>query len=443
MSQPSSIKIISIKLLLSNNLAGSLIGIGGKTIKELMETTGTKVHISSNSDPYPGTSDRVVVINGDFNSVNLAQSLIWEMIALAACTQNPRGVEWSPKDLHDNMGQNDSVEVSGKLTIPAAAGGLLIGKGGANIQGIAEQSGATVSMSGKEEAIFTHERVMTLSGTLASCVECTKLILQKLNEPAELIQYVNRGTTYAVAPAPLNAYSMPYGMPPAGSYGGYGTGIPSHPAANGMGLNRSGGSRSGFHHQGGVNELDNQVTPVETTITFTVPDELVGNILGKQVKYHLLCLVCAILPHFSFNASSSGLHYEGNYRHLQSQDHRVTQVTLPYLFSDIMNERLKCHIFRGESAEGSGGSSNRVVTITGSLNSAQTAHVLITQRLQVSAYIILHCGTKRCLTRLSAAVLPCADSCGSQADPRTRPRCDGVMRPIGITEAFRGRLHSG
>lgn len=62
MSQ-SNLKL-SIKFLVSNNLAGSLIGPGGSAIKELIEITEAKIHVSNISDTYPGTSDRIVYIIG-------------------------------------------------------------------------------------------------------------------------------------------------------------------------------------------------------------------------------------------------------------------------------------------------------------------------------------------------------------------------------------------
>jgi RNA-binding protein Nova len=297
MSEPKSGKTVSIKMLLSNNLAGSLIGLGGKSIKDLIEVSGAKVHVSASAEPYPGTSDRVIAISGDLESVSLAQNLIWEMIGLITSAENPREVQWNPKDMVNFLGQNDGVEVTGKVTIPAAAGGLILGKGGSNIQSMAEESGANIGMSSKEEAIFTQERVLTITGTLGSCMKATSLIMQKLDEPAEFTPYVNKGTTYSTAHMQSNPFVMPFG-----GYGVFGAGIP-YPTmgapASGRREGRQGGHRgNGGGGQGGgggyypgSSELDNAAaaTPVETTITFTVPDEMVGNILGK--------MVCQMLAH--------------------------------------------------------------------------------------------------------------------------------------------------
>jgi RNA-binding protein Nova len=192
MSDPAEGKRIAIKMLLSNNMTGSLIGAGGKSIKELQAVTGAKVHVSSNTEPFPGTSDRVVVLSGPYESVSLTHTLIWELIALVTSAENAKEVEWSPQAMLAKLGENDAVDVIGKLTVPAAAGGLILGRGGANIRSLSEESGCRVNMTSKDEALFTQERVITLVGTAASCMKCTNMILRKLEEPDEIMPYTNR-----------------------------------------------------------------------------------------------------------------------------------------------------------------------------------------------------------------------------------------------------------
>jgi RNA-binding protein Nova len=275
MSQPSGGKILALKLLLTNNQAGSLIGLGGKAIRDLMEVTGARVNVSSNVDTYPGTTDRIVVVTGDFDSVSLAQTMVWEMIGLLTLSEGRRDAEWSPKDIVNDIGQNDDVEVTCKLSVPAAAAGLLLGKGGSNIQATAEESGAAVNLNGKDEAMFTHERIMTISGALGNCVKATNLVLHKLDEPAEPFTYVYRGTTYS-SPANGSPFVLPYG-----AAGGYGNNAPFGSPGTGQGRKDS---RGGAGRGGHVSESDNgsALAQLETTITLNVPDELVGNILGKQ-----------------------------------------------------------------------------------------------------------------------------------------------------------------
>jgi hypothetical protein len=56
-------------------------------------------------------------------------------------------VEWSPQAALSALGDNDSVEVSCKITVPAAVGGLILGKGGETIKHVATESGARVLMT--------------------------------------------------------------------------------------------------------------------------------------------------------------------------------------------------------------------------------------------------------------------------------------------------------
>lgn len=66
-------KRVAIKFLLNNSNTGSLIGTGGKAIKELMAVSNARVQVSGPSEPYPGSSDRVVLISGPVEAVDAAQ----------------------------------------------------------------------------------------------------------------------------------------------------------------------------------------------------------------------------------------------------------------------------------------------------------------------------------------------------------------------------------
>lgn len=80
-------------------------------------------------------------------------------------------------------------------------------------------SGARMSMTSKEEALFTQERILTVSGSAGQCKVCTSLVLAKLAAQEEVPPFLNKGTTYS---APLGA-SLGLG-PAAGYRGGSATG---------------------------------------------------------------------------------------------------------------------------------------------------------------------------------------------------------------------------
>jgi len=309
----SNEKKFSIKLLLTNALTGSLIGSGGKAIKELMAESGSRVSVSGNNELFPGTSDRIVQIIGDFESISMTLTLIWEMLGLIAGVDNAKDVEWSPTAIKSLLGQNDNMNVTLKLLIPAAAGGLILGQGGANIRSIAEESGATLTMSSKEEALFTQERVLSISGDTGRCIKCSHLVLAKLSEQDEIIPYASRGFSYT-------------GVAIMSS------GAPSNPRQ--VGNNR----RAAKNAPPAISGETPEVLEPETTITLSVPDELVGNILGN--KGTTMREIIAI----------SG-----------------AKVTISPRDEFVENTR------------------NRLVTIVGTSVCAQRAHLLINQRLQTPA----------------------------------------------------------
>jgi hypothetical protein len=135
------------------------------------------------------------------------------------------------------------------------------------LRSIAEESGSRVQMNAKEEAVFTQERVLTISGTTGSCSKCVTLILRKLSEDMEAAQFLNRTTSYA-------SFS---------------------PSLLGPMVTRRGAKNGGkekFNERlagesGSSNNNLNDAVVTNTVITLTVPDSIIGYILGKQVS--ILC----------------------------------------------------------------------------------------------------------------------------------------------------------
>ncbi len=261
MSRPDR---LSIKFLVSNGLAGTLIGTGGNAIKELIEISGARVSVSSLTDVYPGTSDRIVLISGVLDTVDSAQSLVWEMMAANIQANGDKTVSWSPRTAQENQGQFDDIPVSGKVSIPASAGGMILGRGGASLRQISEESGARVQMSGKDDSIFTQERILTISGSPDACAKCVSAVVTKLAEDLVAAQYVNHGVTYS---SHINA------MAPGGYF-------------------QQGQDRRYRGRRGSEGEAAAQAPPADvsanSSITVSVPDSAVGNILGRGVRYILL-----------------------------------------------------------------------------------------------------------------------------------------------------------
>lgn len=322
-SSESSGPKLSIKFLVSNTFAGSLIGTQGNAIKELMEVSGSRVNVSGPTEVFPGSSDRVVLVIGNESSISSASALIWELVAIQnkAIDQSTRTATWSPRVSFSTLGINDETEVNLRLTVPASAGGLILGRGGITIRSIGETSGAKIQMTSKDDAIFTQERILSISGSLLACRKCTDLVVAKLAEDIEVAQFVNRGTTYT--PTLRNMYGiMPAPTNKPQRVGGprrFGAGAPNSTAPMALGSETA--------------------IAANTTIQLTVPDNMIGNILGRQ----------------------------GNtMREIMSLSGAKITIST-----------------RGEPVEGS--TTNRIVTITGTPLAAQTAHIFCTQKLQQGA----------------------------------------------------------
>lgn len=270
---------LSLKFLLSNSLAGTLIGSGGGAIKELIEVTEARITVSSITDVYPGTSERILLISGLPAAVQLAQSLVWDMIASSVRSQGDKSVSWSPRAANENGREDGEVAVTGKITIPASAGGLVLGRGGAALRAIAEESGARVQMSGKDEAMFTQERVLTIAGSADACDKCVSLIVDKLAEDLVSAQYVNRGVTYNSHLGGIVGTGLIF---PQG-------GVDQRYRGRG-GKTPAGGAVAAA----GVSTAAIDIT-ANTEITINVPDSLVGNILGRQVSASFLFCVCQLI----------------------------------------------------------------------------------------------------------------------------------------------------
>jgi len=312
-----------------------------------MEISGASVHVSNSMDFYPGTNDRVIYITGTESEVSLAQSLVWEMIGQQTFdSDGSLGLGWEPAKAKDSPGEYDNVEVSGKISIPVVLCGVILGRGGATIKAIAEESSVSLVMDGKEMGSeVTQERVLTIVGTAAGCMNCTSLVLAKLLEasPSSRFEYYQKGTTY-----PRSMLSS-FGLVDNTHHHAKGSGDSDSIGHSGRAMVRKVRKESGHFRGGGGGSMNSSSSHIKaavsgaetlsasTVIELGVADHLVGAILGMQGQ--------GINEIISLSGA---------------------KVTVSK---------------RGEYVEGT---NNRLVTITGSPAAAQTAHTLVMQKLKAA-----------------------------------------------------------
>ncbi len=70
------------KFLVSNYVAGLLIGKGGVRIRKFAAMTKTIIVISHIDEVYPGTNLRFILIRGSLDAITLVVSIFWEIIGV-------------------------------------------------------------------------------------------------------------------------------------------------------------------------------------------------------------------------------------------------------------------------------------------------------------------------------------------------------------------------
>lgn len=202
---------VTIKLLVSNNMAGSIIGRAGQTVNDLQNRSSAKIRLSQSGDYFPGTSDRVCLIHGSLENVKKAIALVlrklYELQLELVDTQLGHAAA-TAETRNDSKSDADECEVplkinfTTKILVPSAACGMLIGREGGTIQRLKDNAGASsVRLSPKvvdHNIPRTFERVLTVSANeLSACVSFTESILEGFVRHPETCRYLNGTTSYS------------------------------------------------------------------------------------------------------------------------------------------------------------------------------------------------------------------------------------------------------
>jgi RNA-binding protein Nova len=197
---------VAFKMLVSNNVAGSIIGRGGQTIAELQELSSARIKLSQTGDYFPGTQDRVCLVQGEPDPVKAATRLLLERLYMLQEHQYSQQMAWQLQK--QNSGIAPTFDFIVRVLVPNTSCGLIIGKSGSNIKFMEESSGVTsVRLSPKENlegyaasymAQPTAERVVTIAGgSVDSCTKCVSIILDGMISQGELGRYANMTTSYS------------------------------------------------------------------------------------------------------------------------------------------------------------------------------------------------------------------------------------------------------
>ena len=112
---------------------------GGTNITDYQLQSGAKIALSRAHEVFPGTNDRVLAVTGELEKVVFAVRTIYS-------NRRP-GPE-------DEEAEDELDEVSLRLVLPRQVCGAVIGKSGATIREIVENTNASLKMSPQETSIL-------------------------------------------------------------------------------------------------------------------------------------------------------------------------------------------------------------------------------------------------------------------------------------------------
>ncbi|KAG6410090.1 hypothetical protein SASPL_128138 [Salvia splendens] len=138
--EDSEEKTTHVRFLLSNAEAGSVIGKSGSTINDIQSQTGARIKWSRNYEYFPGTFDRVVMVSGRVDDVLKAVNYIMSKLMIEFYVEDGGQVE---------------PELKIRVVVPNSSCGGIIGKGGAIIRSLIEDSKASIK--------YLHRTTLTLA----------------------------------------------------------------------------------------------------------------------------------------------------------------------------------------------------------------------------------------------------------------------------------------
>ena len=231
----------AIKLLVSNNVAGSIIGRSGQSISDLQVQSVTRIKLSQSNDYYPGTQDRVCLVQGQPENVKTAVSLLLTRLYALQQQQQYHHFTWQQQqqeraNMHDPMygglhldptilAHAPTFSFGVQILLPTPCCGMIIGKGGTNVKHIVDSTGvSSVRLSPKESGgletpqgiLFpppspqqkefatagpistTSERVVSIIGPdLNCCLKCVFIVLDAMTTHPDISRYANLTTSYS------------------------------------------------------------------------------------------------------------------------------------------------------------------------------------------------------------------------------------------------------
>eukprot|EP00929_Paragymnodinium_shiwhaense_P053833 TRINITY_DN26995_c0_g1_i1.p1 TRINITY_DN26995_c0_g1~~TRINITY_DN26995_c0_g1_i1.p1 ORF type:complete len:1335 (+),score=331.66 TRINITY_DN26995_c0_g1_i1:74-4078(+) len=189
--QPQAVMLdaddVTVHFNVPDSLAGVILGKGGCKIKEIQQLTGCKMKMA---DRVRGAVERKVYVSGAIDCVLNAQDHVQQLL---------RETRAASGEIHQD-------QYTALMLIRKEACGTMIGKQGATINSLREQSGATIKL---EETEFEGQRICNMDGPFSSVLRAMQLIHESIKsvpvQPTLVMQGAGPGGSDVVMSMPPEA----------------------------------------------------------------------------------------------------------------------------------------------------------------------------------------------------------------------------------------------
>jgi len=159
---------VVFKFLCPDKIAGPIIGTGGEHIKALNEKN-IKVNVAKQENKFPGSNDRVILINGGKTDIIVAIDDLTQRLGEAYIANCNKGYVLAA-DMYTNYsglavktGVPNPLVV--RIAIPSRLGGFIIGRGGEKIKNYNDETGCKILVHDANDPHGTNERVIIFAAS--------------------------------------------------------------------------------------------------------------------------------------------------------------------------------------------------------------------------------------------------------------------------------------
>ena len=162
-----------VRVLCPNYSVGSILGKGGERIKQLKDSSGSKISISKQGCVFPVLNERYVSVMADCDTLKDVIEFIQARI---------REDSYQPKGTNETTRYERRKRVC-KLVVSDKVIGKIIGKGGDNIKNLKNTHGVLVNTSNKKELPYDlPERVISIEGDPEKIKACVNEIISDIHD---------------------------------------------------------------------------------------------------------------------------------------------------------------------------------------------------------------------------------------------------------------------